>query len=39
MTDRHADCGATFEHDPHLFKTPRGKILACDGSTRKDRKG
>lgn len=29
------DCGATFEHDAHLYKTSRGKVKACDGSTTK----
>lgn len=30
-----ADCGVDFEHDAHVYKTPRGKVKACDGSTRK----
>lgn len=30
-----ADCGATFDHDPHAYRTPRGKVKACDGSTTK----
>lgn len=30
-----ADCGADFAHEPHLFRTPRGKVKACDGSITK----
>lgn len=30
-----ADCGATFDHDQHLYRTERGKVKACDGSTTK----
>lgn len=32
-----ADCGVTFDHEPHVYKTPRGKIKACDGSVTKCR--
>jgi hypothetical protein len=40
MALRTADCGKSFDHEPHLYKTPRGKVKACDGSTdkRKDSK-
>lgn len=34
MTHR-TDCGATYAHDPHLYRTPSGKAKACDGSTDK----
>lgn len=34
-----ADCGVTFDHDPHVYKTPRGPIKACDGSVTKVRDG
>lgn len=30
-----SDCGLNFEHDPHVYRTERGKIKACDGSTTK----
>ena len=30
-----ADCGATFAHAPHVYRTQRGKAKACDGSTDK----
>lgn len=32
MEQKKADCGATFDHAGHLYKTKRGKIKACDGS-------
>lgn len=35
MTPPTADCGATFGHAPHIYKTPRGKVKACDGSITK----
>lgn len=30
-----ADCGQEYGHAPHLYRTPRGKVKACDGDTRK----
>ena len=30
-----ADCGLKYDHDPHTFRTERGKLKACDGSTSK----
>lgn len=30
-----SDCGKNFDHAPHLYKTERGKIKACDGSITK----
>lgn len=35
MTKSPADCGEKFDHEPHAYKTPRGKIKACDGATGK----
>lgn len=32
-----ADCGAEYDHDPHLYRTERGKVKACDGTTTKKR--
>lgn len=32
---RVADCGATYDHDPHLYRTERGRVKACDGSVTK----
>jgi hypothetical protein len=30
-------CGATFEHDVHLTRTERGKIIVCDGTFRRNK--
>lgn len=30
-----ADCGAAFGHDPHIWRTQRGKVKACDGAVNK----
>ena len=34
-----ADCGVGFEHDPHAYRTERGKVKACDGSVTKREAG
>lgn len=31
MPESKADCGETFSHDPHIFRTEKGKVKACDG--------
>lgn len=35
MDTRAADCGRTFDHAPHNYRTPRGKVKACDGAVGK----
>lgn len=30
-----ADCGAPWDHDPHLFLTPKLRAKACDGAINK----
>lgn len=34
-TGLEADCGLTFQHDPHAYLLHSGLAAACDGSTTK----